>query len=1171
MIDPAGISSRQDFAAALTRLREKAGRTVRDVARDAKLEPGTAGGYFSGRHLPPVGRPDVLRRLLGACGVTDDPVLDCWAEALVRVRVSPGRRPAGAPVPYRGLASFTAGDAEWFYGRERLTARLLDELDACGRDGGGWVVLVGPSGSGKSSLIQAGAMAARPGLHVVDQLEQHLDDEPFLDAIPDGSVVMGLRADFYGRALRVPRLAEALQEHQIVVGPMDSEEVRLAIVEPARRARLDVEDGLVALLLRDYAGSLPLLSHALRATWQNSRRGRLTVAGYQATGGVRDAVARSAEEVYRGLDGGQREAARHLFLRLVHADDDVRRKLPQSELPSGEPDVEVVERFIAARLLVVGDDRLEIVHEALIEAWPRLREWIDTDRDARRAHRRITEAAGRWAEADHDPDLLLRGASLTAAATDRLRLNELERSFLSASRQRAEAEQAALRTRSRRMQWLAALLGVLALATSALAAVAHRQQRAADTERDRAISRQIAVESGQLRAIDPGLGLQLAVAGYRTARTPEALSGLLSAFSSAPQTRLAGPKGVMQAAAISPDEHIVAGAGADHAVHLWRDGRPEPPLAGHVGTIFGLAFSPDGSLLASGGADRTVRLWDPRTRTPKGVLTGPANTVYAVAVSPDGRRVAAGSADDTVRIWDLTKPRDKPMVLQSGDYVQAVAFSPDGRMIAAGSKDRTVRLWDERGVPVGPPLTGPAKTVFAVAFSPDGSRLAAGSGDESVWLWRLSGGKVTAEPPLTGPDGWVNGVGFDPAGARVAAASSDGKVWIWDLATREPVSSLPHPAPVTAVSFARGTRKLVTSAADGAARVWELPGPVLGGATRGVFNAVFGGTRLAVTSIDDSVRLWDATDPRRAQPIGPALLHAVGPGLQPSGAGTLSPDGGTLAIGATDGTVRLWDVRIPSRPVLIPVRLRQQRDVIQALSFSADGRLLAAASNDRTGALWDVSDPYRPRAGGLLTGPANYAFSPTFRPDGRVFAMAGADGAVRLWDIAEIRRPVALGEPLTTTSSYVFSLGFSPDGRLLAGGGTDDSVRLWDVSDPHRPLPLGVPLTGPHNYVNSVAISGDGRMLAAGGGDGKIWLWTITDPRRPVHFATLTGHAGAVFTVEFDPRRPVLVSGGADGFARMWLLDPADVVRQACAGLGDPMTEEEWRRYVPGLSFRKPC
>jgi energy-coupling factor transporter ATP-binding protein EcfA2 len=306
------------------------------------------------------------------------------------------------------LSSFTAGDAEWFFGREALTARLLDEVDAGRRAGGGWVVVVGPSGSGKSSLIQAGAVAARPGLLVVDQLEQRLDDETFLDAIPDGVVVMGLRADFHGRALRVPRLAKALQEHQIVVGPMDPEDVRRAIVEPARRGHVDVEDGLVALLLRDYAGSLPLLSHALRATWENSRQGRLTVAGYQATGGVRDAVARSAEEVCRGLDEEQREAARHLFLRLVHADDDVRRRLPRAELRADESDGEVAERFIAARLLTVGDDSPEIAHEALIEAWPRLHAWIDNDRDSRRAHRRITEAAVRWEEADHDPDLLLR-------------------------------------------------------------------------------------------------------------------------------------------------------------------------------------------------------------------------------------------------------------------------------------------------------------------------------------------------------------------------------------------------------------------------------------------------------------------------------------------------------------------------------------------------------------------------------------------------------------------------------------------------------------------------------------------------------------------------------------------------------------------------------------------
>lgn len=1328
--DPERIETRRDFARELTLARELAGLTVRDVAKASGIPDGTIGDYFAGRHLPPL-NPPRLPQILHACEVTDPETVGRWLDALRRVRRRPGRRTADGPVPYRGLASYQPQDAEWFFGREKLTGDLVQRLLRHPADSG-MVAVVGPSGSGKSSLLRAGlvpvlrgsgpdesgpwptvlftpgadpigALAAEltaagapdgaaadmlrgyPGraaelarrmrsaatpetatealpVLVIDQFEEvftsgctETERQAFFTAlramtVPDGDgkpgppslpgppdplgpaalVVIGLRADFYGQALRYRELAEVLEQAQVIVGPMTAAELRKAIVAPARQAGRELEEGLVDLLLRELgpptdeepaegaheAGALPLLSHALLATWESRRQGMLTIDDYRASGGINGAVARTAEEVYAGLSPAQQRITRQIFVRLVHiADDtgDTRRRVSPQQLHLDDDAPEVLARFIDQRLITATASGVEIAHEALLLAWPRLRTWLDTDRLGLRTHRRLTVAAEAWQEAGRDPNALLRGMLFAEVAewADEPRhtadLNLLEREFLAACVDRQVAETRSARRRVRRGRLFTAVLVALSLTASALAALAFRQQADAKLQRDQAVSRQIAVEANRLRGKDVVLAGQLSLAAYRIARTPEARSSLLESYAVPGATRVVGPAGVMQSVGLTRDGNTMATAATDHSIRLWNvadRSRPRPlgaPLTGHRDTVYSVAFSPDGTLLASGSGDHTVFLWRPTGRRPTGWrptgAAGPTtwavaaghplgtagNTVYSVAFSPDGRTLAAGSADGTVMLWDVTDPtRPAPLGRPQtgpGGFVHSVAFSPDGHTLAAGSATGRVLLWNladrARPEPDGEPLTGPAKAVFAVAFSPDGHTLAAGSADNTVRLWDLRGGARPPSPsgPLTGPQGWVNAVAFGPDGHTLAAASSDGRLWLWDPATHRQIgASLPHPGPVTGVVF-RSARSLATSAADGVARIWDLPGPAIPWEGGDIFATTFSATGhvLAVTDADNTARLWNVSDPRRPAPLGPVIRDATRAG-RASGAAMLSPDGRTLAVGGADGGTRLWDVTDPARPEPLPTRLTGPTALVQGYGFSPDGRLLAVAGNDWKVWLWDVRDPRRPvRTAPPLTGAHNYTFAPMFSPDGRTLAYGSADFTVHLWDVADPHRPTPLGPPLTEHRNYVFNAVFSPDGRVLATAGADNKVLFWDITDRRRPRALPRPLTGPSNFIWALAYDRAGKTLAAAAGDGTVWLWDVSEPHHPRMLATLNASTESVYTAAFDGDRPVLVTAGADGPGRLWNTDPDQVAAQLCSVAGTPITRAEWRRHLPAFPYDPPC
>jgi hypothetical protein len=243
------------------------------------------------------------------------------------------------------------------------------------------------------------------------------------------TVVIALRADFYSHCAQYPLLREAVAAEQEYIGQMTAEELRRAIEEPARRDGWEFEPGLVDVLLQDVSaggarapepGALPLLSHALLATWERRCGRTLTLEGYHASGGVRGAIAETAENVFTDqLNRAQQEIARNIFLRLTElgeGTEDTRRRASLNELVRHSEEATqlraVLNTLAEARLITLNEDNAEVAHEALIREWQRLHEWLTQDREGLLLHRHLTGSAYEWEVRGRDPAELYRGARL---------------------------------------------------------------------------------------------------------------------------------------------------------------------------------------------------------------------------------------------------------------------------------------------------------------------------------------------------------------------------------------------------------------------------------------------------------------------------------------------------------------------------------------------------------------------------------------------------------------------------------------------------------------------------------------------------------------------------------------------------------------------------------------
>ena len=916
---------------------------------------------------------------------------------------------------------------------------------------------------------------------------------------PDVILVTSLRADFYGYALSHPSLGKALQKWKPEnLLKMNLDELKEAIEKPAQLARLKIQDGLITIILnaiKNNQGELPLLEFTLEKLWQKRSNGQLTISAYDQIGGVEKALANHAEDVYKQLNEEERKQAKHIFTQLVcfgQNTDDTRRLATSKEI--GEVNWKLVtklagsERDLEARLVITGYDEsekqptVEVVHEALIRGWERLRNWMEEDREFREWQDRLRAENNVWENSDKDSSALLRGALLVEAEDWLKQKSESitdpeEIGFILASRQYQEQEDIErikdLLNLSQKELQLKQQLNSLVVAVKAGIKLRNIQEPSEELKRNvverlQQGSYEIS-EQNQLGHTREVNGVAFSPDGLMIASVSDDRTVKLWESDGKPLKTLEGHTDDVLRVSFSPDGQRIASASGDRTVKLWNvEGKLLRTLEGHTDRVYGVSFSPDGQWIASTGVDRTVRLWSVEGELLR-ILEGHTDRVYGVSFSPDGQRIASASFDRTVRLWSVEGELLRTLEGHT-DRVYEVSFSPDGQQIASTGVDRTVRLWSVEGKLLRT-LEGHTDRVWGVSFSPDGQRIASASVDRTVRLWNVEGKLLQT---LEGHTDHVYGVCFSPDGQRIASASSDRTVRLWSTEEKLLQTLEGHSNQVYGVSFSPDGQRIASAGFDRIVRLWNVEGKLL-------------------------QTLEGHTD----------RIHAV----------SFSPDGQLIASTGSDKTVRLWSIDGQQLQIL-----EGHTDQVWGVSFSPDGQRIASASLDRTVRLWSIDGQQLQ----ILEGHTDQVWGVSFSPDGQRIASASLDRTVRLWSID--------GQQLQTLEGHndrVYGVSFSSDGQMVASASGDRTVKLWSIDGQ-----LLRTLEGHTDRVHRVSFSPNGQSIASSSADRTVRLWNIEGHL----LRTLEGHIDQVWEVSFRPDTQMVASASFDRTVKLWNVDPDDLI-----------------------------
>lgn len=999
------------------------------------------------------------------------------------------------------------------------------------------------------------------------------------------SVVLTMRSDFVRETHQHPKLGFLLSQQGFLVPPMDERALQEAISQPAKNAGHPLDESTIQLLIEQTIGrngALPMLQFALTQIWEGLSENKSPAQTLESIGGVGGALAGEAQRVYESLNINEQEITQRVFLGLIQLGEgtrDTRRRSTLGELitrSDNERDFyRVIEKFTApsVRLITILTDEdkqaVELTHEALLDHWALLREWLASSRDDLRFQRRLQDAVERWEEQGCPKGSLWRPPDLTLLEKfhdrEKSALTSSQFSFLQASQQDGK------------MRNLIRNLGISSLIASFIFVglqlqKSRRQQveQLAKTAEALSISQPAESEINAIASLGLGKSFLVRFPPHPISYIGE--NSLLKAMKFDYETNNFDYSQTVYSVDFSPNGNHVVTGNKDKTVRIWDSITGEPngsPLEGHNAPVNSVKFSPNGRRVVSLDKAGEIRVWDISTHS-QVLETIQLNSAaekrksksWVVTFSPDGNKIISGHGSKILFFDAVTgESLDAFSARHSKGDIEDFSFSPNGQILASAGGNE-VRFWNmESGAQYGQVIKK-SSDVYSLIFSPDGKRVITGHKDASIRIWDIETGQEVGKP-LLGHDNAVWSLNITPDGRRIISSSGDNTLRLWSVLTGEQLgpSLKGHEDAVYSISLSPDGERIVSGGSeagnDRTIRVWDIGYKLFEKPFYGHSDSVYSvvssldGEKVASGGRDETVIIWD---------VASGNAETILTGKDAFNSVAFSPDGNTIAAGGSDAIVTLWDSHSGQEASISP--LRGHRESIRTVAFHPDGKRLITGSEDQTIGVWNFTTGERER---ILEGHEGFVYSVAVHPEGTIIASSSTDGSVRLWnsDTGELIRKIDVAD------NTVRKVTFSNDGQRMASADTEGNIKVWSVSVES----LEEDLTINHGSdKTSVAFSPDGDLLISTGSDRTIKLWSSQTGKQVGR--TLIPHSNTIFSANFTGDGQNIISGSGDHSVRLlpvsWFTSAEELLNMSCERLGNHASLRFPKNFA-AIQAKKTC